>query len=147
MQLARHPGGQEGRDAPARPLPKDAEHPSGPIQLKQSVEVLEFDTGIFGCELPVGFGVAEVAITLPGGDFLDECLLVGDAAVDLRAPVVEEPGGPGRRVVFPELLARSDEIASVHRIPLRVCPRLSAVLRGWRSRAFATRLGGKTVAI
>jgi hypothetical protein len=55
---------------------------SGSLRLKQRVEVLEFDAGIFGCELPVGFGVVAIAIVLPGGDFLDACLLVGDAAVE-----------------------------------------------------------------
>jgi hypothetical protein len=55
--------------------------PSGPIQLKQRVEVLEFDPGIFGCELPIGFGVMAIALVLPGGNFLDECLLVRDAAI------------------------------------------------------------------
>jgi hypothetical protein len=33
-----------------------------------------YDAGIFGCELPIGFGVMAIAIVLPGGDFLDECL-------------------------------------------------------------------------
>ena len=36
--------------------------------------MLKFDTGIFGCEVPIGFGVAEVTIVLPGGDFLGEGL-------------------------------------------------------------------------
>jgi hypothetical protein len=31
--------------------------------------VLEFDAGIFGCELPIGLG-AEVAVALPGGDLI-----------------------------------------------------------------------------
>jgi hypothetical protein len=55
---------------------------SGPSQLKQRVEVLEFDAGIFGCELPIGLGVVEVAVALPGGDFIGEDLLFGDAAVE-----------------------------------------------------------------
>jgi len=36
--------------------------------------VLEFDTGIFGCEVPIGFGVVAVAVALPSGDFRDESL-------------------------------------------------------------------------
>jgi hypothetical protein len=44
--------------------------------------VLEFDTGIFSCELPVGFGVILVAVALPGCDFLDQGFPVGDAAVE-----------------------------------------------------------------
>ena len=54
---------------------------SGLIQLKQRVEMLEFDTGIFGCEVPIGFDVMAIAVVLPGGDFLDEGLFVGNAAV------------------------------------------------------------------
>jgi hypothetical protein len=46
--------------------------PSGLIQLKQRVEMLEFDTGVFGCEVPIGFDVMAIAVVLPGGDFLDE---------------------------------------------------------------------------
>jgi hypothetical protein len=38
---------------------------SGSLRLKQWVEVLEFDAGIFGCELPIGFGVMAIAIVLP----------------------------------------------------------------------------------
>jgi hypothetical protein len=45
---------------------------SGLIQLEQRVEVLEFDTGIFGREVPIGFDVMAIAVVLPGGDFLDE---------------------------------------------------------------------------
>jgi hypothetical protein len=41
--------------------------------------VLEFDAGVWRCEVPVGRGVIGVALVLPGGDFLDEDLFVGDA--------------------------------------------------------------------
>jgi hypothetical protein len=44
--------------------------------------VLEFDPGIGSCEVPVGFGFAGIAVVLPGGDFLDEGLFVGDLAVE-----------------------------------------------------------------
>lgn len=44
--------------------------------------MLEFDTGIFGCEVPIGFGVAEVTVALPSGDFLEENAAVGNAAVE-----------------------------------------------------------------
>ena len=44
--------------------------------------MLEFDASIFGGELPVGLGVEEIAIMLPGGDFVDEGLFIGDAAVE-----------------------------------------------------------------
>ena len=43
--------------------------------------MLEFDAGIFGCEVPIGFGVVTITVALPGGDFLDEGLPVGDAAI------------------------------------------------------------------
>ena len=60
----------------------EPEQPTGLIQLKQRVEVLEFGTGVFGCEVPIGLGVMAIALVLPGGDFLDECLLLGDAAIE-----------------------------------------------------------------
>ena len=45
--------------------------------------MLEFDAGIFGGELPIGcFGVVGIAIVFPGGDFVDECLFVGNAAIE-----------------------------------------------------------------
>src|SRR5664279_502981 len=44
--------------------------------------MLEFDAGGIGRELPVGFGVMDIAISLPSGDLLDEDLLVRDAAVE-----------------------------------------------------------------
>jgi hypothetical protein len=43
--------------------------------------VLKFDTSSFGCELPVCLGVMRVAVVLPGGDFVDEGLFVGDRAI------------------------------------------------------------------
>jgi len=44
--------------------------------------VVEFDTGVWGCEVPIGLGVFGIAIVLPGLDFVDEDLYVGDAAVE-----------------------------------------------------------------
>jgi hypothetical protein len=44
--------------------------------------MLEFDACRGGCEVPVGLGVVGVTVLLPGGDFLDESLFVGDAAVE-----------------------------------------------------------------
>jgi len=44
--------------------------------------VLEFDTGIGGCELPICLGVVGISIVLPGGDFLDEDLFVGNPTVE-----------------------------------------------------------------
>ena len=44
--------------------------------------MLEFSAGIFRGEVPVGFGVMGIAVVLPGGDFLDEGVLVGNAAVE-----------------------------------------------------------------
>jgi hypothetical protein len=40
----------------------------------------KFDSGLFGCEVPIGFGV--VAVALPRRDFRDECLMVGDTTVE-----------------------------------------------------------------
>ena len=42
--------------------------------------MFEFDASVWGCEAPVGLGVMGVAVALPGGDFLDKDLFVGDAA-------------------------------------------------------------------
>jgi hypothetical protein len=44
--------------------------------------MLEFDTGIFGCELPIGLGVVEVPIAFPGGDLVDEGFDIGDATIE-----------------------------------------------------------------
>ena len=44
--------------------------------------MLESDAGIFGGELPIGLGVVGIAVVLPGGDFLDEGLFVGNAAIE-----------------------------------------------------------------
>src|SRR5450755_3368176 len=44
--------------------------------------MLEFDAGVLGCELPVGFGVMGIATSLPCGDLVDEDLLVGYPAVE-----------------------------------------------------------------
>ncbi len=44
------------------------------------VQPFEFDAGVFGCELPIGFGVVLVSVALPRGHFFLEGLLAGDAA-------------------------------------------------------------------
>ena len=44
--------------------------------------MLEFNASVFGGEVPIGFGVMGVAVLLPGGDFVDEGLFVGNAAVE-----------------------------------------------------------------
>jgi hypothetical protein len=44
--------------------------------------VFEFDGGLLGCEVPIGFGVVAVAVTLPRRDFCDEGFLIGDASVE-----------------------------------------------------------------
>jgi hypothetical protein len=43
--------------------------------------MLKFDTSAFGGEVPVRLGVTDIAVVLPGGDFVDERLFVGNAAV------------------------------------------------------------------
>jgi hypothetical protein len=40
--------------------------------------MLKFDASIFGGELPVGLGVVGIAVVLPGGDFVEEDLFVGN---------------------------------------------------------------------
>ena len=44
--------------------------------------MLKFDTSAFGGEVPVRLGVTDIAVVLPGGDFVDERLFVGNAAVE-----------------------------------------------------------------
>ena len=44
--------------------------------------MLEFDASVRGGEVPVGLGVVGIAVMLPSGDFVDEGLLVGNAAVE-----------------------------------------------------------------
>jgi hypothetical protein len=44
--------------------------------------VVEFDASVWGCEVPIGLGVIGIAVLLPGGDFLDEDLFVGNAAIE-----------------------------------------------------------------
>ena len=44
--------------------------------------MLQFDTSIWGCEVPIGLGVVGIAVVLPSGDFLDEGLLIGNPAVE-----------------------------------------------------------------
>ena len=44
--------------------------------------MLEFDTCIGSCEVPIGLGVVGIAVALPGGDFLDEGLFIGNPAVE-----------------------------------------------------------------
>ena len=48
--------------------------------------MLEFDASVWGCEVPIGLGVIGIAVLLPGGDFVDEGLFVGDAAVEALRP-------------------------------------------------------------
>jgi len=44
--------------------------------------VLQFDTSIRGCEVPIGLGVVGIAVLLPSSDFLDEGLFVGNPAIE-----------------------------------------------------------------
>jgi hypothetical protein len=44
--------------------------------------MFKFGASIFGGELPIGLGVVGIAVVLPGGDFLDEGLFVGNAAIE-----------------------------------------------------------------
>ena len=52
--------------------------------------MLESDAGIFGGELvncQFGFGVVGIAVVLPDGDFIDECLFVRRSRHwDVRTP-------------------------------------------------------------
>ena len=45
---------------------------SGLSHSERWAQPFEFDTGVLGYELPVGFGVMLVAVFLPGDDLLDQ---------------------------------------------------------------------------
>ena len=53
-----------------------------PDSFRLKGRVFKFDTSGLGCELPIGLCVINVAIVLPSGDFLDEGLFIGNAAVE-----------------------------------------------------------------
>lgn len=44
--------------------------------------MFEFDAGVGCCEVPVGFGVVGVSVVFPAVDFVDEGLLIRDAAIE-----------------------------------------------------------------
>ena len=54
---------------------------SAPSSFELRVQPFELNAGVRGCELPIGFGVMDVAILLPCGDFAGQGLFVGDAAI------------------------------------------------------------------
>ena len=54
--------------------------------------MLKFQARIFGGELPIGLGVIGIAVVLPRGDFLDEGLFVGNAAIEALGPLGPEFG-------------------------------------------------------
>src|SRR5271156_3372881 len=58
---------------------------SRPSRSKLGVEPLEFDAGVVGRELPIGFGVMLVSMGLPSGDLSFEGWLVGNAAIQALA--------------------------------------------------------------
>src|SRR5712671_5345816 len=57
-----------------------------PANLLFSKELLarfiQLDGCGWGCEVPVGLGVVGIAVLLPSGDFVDQGLFVGDAAIE-----------------------------------------------------------------
>ena len=52
------------------------------VNFIRASEVLEFDACGGRGELPVGLCVVGIALALPGGDFVDEGLFIGNAAVE-----------------------------------------------------------------
>ena len=67
---------------PGSPSWNGDDPPSRPIHSDCRVEVLGFDTGIGGVELPIVLGVVGIAVVLPCGDFLDEGLFIGNPTVE-----------------------------------------------------------------
>ena len=58
--------------------------------------MLEFNASVFGGEVPVGFGVMGISVVLPGGDFIDAGLFIGN-------PAVETLGGQDAEFGFGEI--------------------------------------------
>jgi hypothetical protein len=46
------------------------------------IQPLQFYAGIGGGEVPIGFDMFLIAAVLPGGDFLSQGRLVGDASIE-----------------------------------------------------------------
>ena len=44
--------------------------------------MFELNASVLGGEVPIRFGVIDVAVVLLGGDFVDEGVLVGNAAIE-----------------------------------------------------------------
>ena len=44
--------------------------------------MFELNASVLGGEVPIRFGVVDVAGVLPGGDFVDEGVLVGNATIE-----------------------------------------------------------------
>ena len=54
--------------------------------------MLKFDTSAFGGEVPVRLGVTDIAVVLPGGDFVDERLFVTRASKQMHPEDVQSTG-------------------------------------------------------
>jgi hypothetical protein len=87
--------------------------------------MLEFDAGGIGRELPFGFGVMDIAISLPSGDLVDEDLLVRDAAVEtdqrtisIAWPLVNGQNILHRRYECAACLRRDDPLPREMRLEL-----------------------------
>jgi hypothetical protein len=77
--------------------------------------MLKFDASIFGGELPVGLGVVGIALVLPGGDFVDEDLFVGNAAIEaLRR------GSASQQLLYRNLLRSHDCLLASRWRPKRI---------------------------
>jgi hypothetical protein len=55
--------------------------------------MLEFDAGVIGRELPVGFGVMGVAVSLPSGDLVDTEWLGGLTILKHKSKIIGEQLG------------------------------------------------------
>ena len=94
--------------------------------------MLKFDTSAFSGEVPVRLGVTDIAVVLPGSDFVDERLFVGKAAV-------EALGGKdakfGFRQIKPTAVLRRVMPFEPFRQPARLGRRKSLIERGGFVRA------------
>ena len=44
--------------------------------------MFELNASVLGGVVPIRFGIVDVAVVLPGGDFVDEGVLVGNTAIE-----------------------------------------------------------------
>src|SRR6476620_7312520 len=95
--------------------------PSAPSRSYCRVKALQFDACVGSGELPVCLGVVVIAVLLPGGDFLEQRLLVGGPPIarHWRDRTLSSASAMSRVVVCQQSLARPTKRGPACRKPLR----------------------------